>query len=113
MCSLCIPCARVRVHAGGNAMWIPLREVPLVLRRRAAQHLESLRGSELGRRAEGLVFADTAWPLYRPDVDGIAYYELGLVHGGVQPSPILTTRAWPLDRPPDIVGPRPVPRGSA
>ena len=92
-------------------MSIPLRDVPLALRRRAAQHLESLRGSELGRRAEGLVFADTAWPLYRPDLEGIAYYELALVHGGVQPSPILTTRAWPLDRPPDVLGPRPVSRG--
>ena len=94
-------------------MSIPLREVPLALRRRAAQHLESLRGSELGRRAEGLTFGDTAWPLYRPDVDGIAYYELALVHAGVQPPPILTTRAWPMDRPPEIVGARPVPRSSA
>ena len=94
-------------------MSISLRQVPLALRRRAAQHLESLRGSELGRRAEGLTFGDTAWPLYRPDVDGIAYYELALVHAGVQPPPILTTRAWPMDRPPEIVAARPVPRSSA
>jgi hypothetical protein len=72
-----------------------------------------LRGGELGKRTEGLTFGQTAWPLYRPDVDGIAYYELALVHVGAQPSAILTTRAWPMDRPPELISPRPHPRGGA
>lgn len=59
-------------------MLIPLQKVPFEVRRRAAQHLESLRSAELADAA-GLHFGDSAVPIYRPDLDQVAYYEFSLV----------------------------------
>jgi len=88
---------------------IRLREVPIGLRRRAAQHIESLRESELGRKAEGLVLGEIAWPMYRPDLEAVAYYELALVRAGGQPATVVTTRAWPAGRAPELIFSRPRP----
>ena len=51
------------------------------MRRRAAQRLESLRGTELGAEAATVRLAAEACPIHRPDIDGVAYYEFELVVG--------------------------------
>lgn len=61
-------------------MQIPLQKVPIDVRRRVAQHLESLRGAELGEAA-GLHLGDSVVPIYRPDLDQVAYYEFSLQRG--------------------------------
>lgn len=63
-------------------MRVPVREVPLEVRRAAAQHLESLRGTELMRGLEFARLGEEAVPIHRPDVDGIAYWEFWVVGGG-------------------------------
>lgn len=55
-------------------MKIPLTKLPPALRRRAAQHIESLRDSPMG--APNARLGDTAIPIFRPDLDEPAYYEL-------------------------------------
>jgi hypothetical protein len=57
------------------AMRIPAAKVPIELRRVAAQHLESLRGSGIGFNVDDLYLGDQVCPIYRPDVEGPAYYE--------------------------------------
>jgi hypothetical protein len=83
-------------------MAIPLREVPIALRRRAAQHLESLRASDLAPRVTGLDLADEAWPLYRPDMKDVAYFEFPLRAGHGQ-SRLVTTHSFPTERAKEIV----------
>jgi hypothetical protein len=82
-------------------MAIPLREVPIALRRRAAQHLESLRTSDLATRVSGLKLADEAWPLYRPDMKDIAYFEFPLRAGHGRR--LVTTGSFPGERTKEIV----------
>jgi hypothetical protein len=60
-------------------MRIPITEVPIEVRRVAAQHLESMRGTELMTEAEDAYLDAFAVPAYRPDIDGIAYYEFTVV----------------------------------
>lgn len=62
-------------------MDIPLKDVPLHVRRHAARHLESLRDTELLRGTEDAVLGDTAVPVYRPDLESVAYYEFPIVRG--------------------------------
>jgi hypothetical protein len=50
-------------------------EVPLEIRRRAARHLEAIRGTPMGNGAEGARLGEEACPIYRPDVKGVAYWE--------------------------------------
>lgn len=52
-----------------------LDDVPLALTRRAARHLETIRGTELAPGSEAARLGDEACPIYRPDVRGIAYWE--------------------------------------
>jgi hypothetical protein len=66
-----------------STMHIPLKDVPIGIRRRVLQHLESLRESELSEALE-LSLADTAVPVYRPDREDVAYYEFTLVRAGGQ-----------------------------
>jgi hypothetical protein len=56
-------------------MRIPKAKVPLHARRKAAQHLESLRGTPMGEGLDQAKLADEVTPMYRADVDGVAYYE--------------------------------------
>ncbi len=51
------------------------RDVPLRFRRIAAEHLESIRGSEIGINTADLYLGDDVCEIYRPDIEGVAYYE--------------------------------------
>ena len=62
-------------------MRLSIRDVPLPARRLAAQHLESLRGTELMNGMEDARLADTVVPIHRPDIDGVAYYEFAVMRG--------------------------------
>lgn len=62
-------------------MRIPLKEVPIEVRRLAAQHLESLRGTELMNDADARL-ATYAIPIYRPDIKEVAYYEFTVIGNG-------------------------------
>lgn len=77
-------------------MRIPLGSVPLGVRRRAAQRLETLRSSTLGSEAATVRLGAEACPIYRPDVEGIAYYEIELHAGSLAPVQLLTPRAEAL-----------------
>jgi hypothetical protein len=46
------------------------------LRRRAVRHLEAMRGTPMAPNADASQLGDEACPIYRPDVKGIAYWEL-------------------------------------
>jgi hypothetical protein len=61
---------------------VSLSDVPIEIRRVAAQHLESLHGTEIAAGADDAHLGPTAVPVYRPDVEGIAYYELSVVGAG-------------------------------
>ncbi|HET9221898.1 MAG TPA: hypothetical protein VFO07_05305, partial [Roseiflexaceae bacterium] len=67
--------APVKPVTGG----ISLADVPLSLHRRAAQLLEEMRSSPNAPGWERAQFAPLVTPLYRPDVEGNAYYEFGVV----------------------------------
>jgi hypothetical protein len=56
-------------------MKIEIEKVPLAIRRRVAQKLESIRGTEMAPGANKAMLGQMVWPIYRPDVDGVAYYE--------------------------------------
>lgn len=56
-------------------MRVGVEETPIELRRRAAQHLESVRYHKLATKIDGASLADEACPIYRPDMDAIAYWE--------------------------------------
>jgi hypothetical protein len=63
-------------------MALEQKEVPLDLRRRAAQHLESIRGTPMAPRAEGARLGREVWPIHRPDLDDVAYYEFSVETSG-------------------------------
>lgn len=63
-------------------MRVPIKEVPLQVRRIAAQHLESLRGTAIMYGAEAARLGDHAVPIYRPDIEGVAYWEFSVRNGG-------------------------------
>ena len=54
---------------------IPASQVPLEVRRRAAQHLESVRETEMGVNARRARLAVDVSPIRRPDKTDVAYYE--------------------------------------
>ena len=54
---------------------ILLSQVPLDMYRRAAQLIEEMRGSEMAPGWENAKLGETVVPFYRPDIEGIAYYE--------------------------------------
>lgn len=62
-------------------MSIELSKVPLAFRRKAAQHLESIRGTPMAPNAANAALADEAWPIYRPDLEEVAYWEFGVEMG--------------------------------
>lgn len=57
-------------------MRVKIQEVPLNLRRRAANHLESIRGTPMAPGADAARIGDMACPVYRPDIQGVAYWEI-------------------------------------
>jgi hypothetical protein len=57
-------------------MRVKIQEVPLNLRRRAANHLESIRGTPMAPGGDSARLGDMACPVYRPDMRQIAYWEI-------------------------------------
>lgn len=62
-------------------MSIALAKVPVPIRRKAAQHLESIRGTPMAPHAANARLADEVWPIYRPDLEEVAYYEFSVELG--------------------------------
>lgn len=56
-------------------MRIPMSAVPVETRRRAAQHLESVRETAMGVKARRARLGDEVTIVYRPDLEDVAYYE--------------------------------------
>jgi hypothetical protein len=73
-------------------MSIELAKVPMPIRRKAAQHLESIRGTPMAPNAGAARLTDEVWPIYRPDLEEVAYYEF-TVDLGSGPSRLLTSAA--------------------
>ena len=59
--------------------FVPVASLELDVRRRAFQHLEEMRGSEMAPTWEEVTFSDQARKLYRPDVEGVAYFEIEVI----------------------------------
>jgi hypothetical protein len=62
-------------------MAIDQSKVPVAIRRRAAQHLESIRGTPMAPYAESARLGREVWPIYRPDLEEVAYYEFSVELG--------------------------------
>jgi hypothetical protein len=61
-------------------MKVPISDVPMRLRRTAMRHLDSMRDSEIrGSSSRDTEFGAEAWPIYRPDLSDVAYWELELL----------------------------------
>lgn len=73
-------------------MSIELSRVPVPIRRKAAQHLESIRGTPMAPNAGMARLADEAWPIHRPDLEEVAYYEFA-VDLGSSPTRLVTSAA--------------------
>jgi hypothetical protein len=72
-------------------MRIKQSDVPIELRRKAAQHLESIRGTEMSLGAERAQLSDEVCPIFRPDLDGVAYYEFQVNLRLAVPQRVITT----------------------
>lgn len=79
-------------------MRVPLKDVPVEVRRVAGQHLESLRGTEILRDVQGARIAGEAVPIYRPDIEGIAYWEFSVL-GENGRGQVLRTQGYPSKEP--------------
>lgn len=66
----------------GSKMIKKVRDIPIAFRRRAAQHLESIRGMEMGYGSQTARFGERVTVFYRPDIQGPAYYEFEVVGTG-------------------------------
>jgi hypothetical protein len=75
-------------------MRIPASQVPLAVRRRAAQHLESVRETEIGVNARTARLAADVSPIRRPDKTAVAYYEFE-----VEPTGFIVVSTGPHDHP--------------
>ena len=56
-------------------MRVKLQETPIQLRRLVANKLESIRGTPMAPNSKGAYLGELACPIYRPDIEGIAYWE--------------------------------------
>lgn len=64
-------------------------DVPLRFQRRAAQLIEEMRGTDMAPGWDMAQLGSEVRPLYRPDVEGIAYYDFPVVVlGGAQPQSV-------------------------
>lgn len=69
--------------AGGlEGTSIPLENVPIMLHRRAARHVQEANRSETAPKWQGAYLTGTVHAMYRPDVDGVAYYEFEVEPAG-------------------------------
>ena len=73
----------------GNDFWdiseaeVPLGEVPSTTHRYAGQLLEDVRGTRVAPGWDNARLGSPVRPLYRPDVEGVAYYEFPVLVGEV------------------------------
>jgi len=63
-------------------MRVSIKEVPFDVRRLAAQHLESMRGTEIMRGIEAACLGEQVVPIYRPDIEDVAYWEFSVIGAG-------------------------------
>jgi hypothetical protein len=68
-------------------------EVPLEFRRLAVEHLESIRNTPMGEAADLAQLMSDVCPLYRPDLDGVAYWEFELQLSPDTIEPLITSTA--------------------
>jgi len=71
-------------------MRVKMEETPLELRRRVANKLDSIRGTPMAAGGDAACLGEFACPVYRPDVQGIAYWEFEIA-GLKQTSPLAHT----------------------
>jgi len=75
-------------------MRVPLAEVPIEFRRKAVNHLESIRGTPMAPPGtEAAEIVSDACPIYRPDIDDVAYWEFEVAVAGEAGSGVLATSA--------------------
>ena len=70
-----------------------MEEVPLDIRRRGARILESVHGTEMAPGGKGARLGDEACPVYRPDIQEVAYWELEVV--GIPETTLVNTKGDP------------------
>lgn len=75
-------------------MQIPVADVPVEARRIAAQHLESLRGTEIMNGMEDAHLSGKVVPIHRPDIKEVAYYEFTVVGGDPGRARLILTRGF-------------------
>jgi hypothetical protein len=56
-------------------MRVKLKEIPQEVWRRVANKLESIRGTPMAPGGDNASIGDLACPIYRPDIEGVAYWE--------------------------------------
>lgn len=78
-------------------MHVPMSEVPMKARRIAANHLASLRDTEMIAGAEAVRLGPDAVPIYRPDIEGVAYFEFAVIGPGGGKSRVMATAGYPSD----------------
>jgi hypothetical protein len=61
-------------------MKIKIEKTPIQIRRRVAQKLESIKGTQMSPGANKATLGDMVCPIYRPDIDGVAYYEFEIIN---------------------------------
>ncbi len=75
-------------------MKVPQTEVPIEFRRKALEHLESVRETEMAPAGtETAEIVGDVCPIYRPDVEGVAYWEFEVALAGAPASGMLATSA--------------------
>lgn len=77
-------------------MPVPLTEVPIAVRRLAANHLASIRGTELMAGRDDARLGPEVVPIYRPDMEDVAYYEFPIVVARVSAARILSTTGYSM-----------------
>lgn len=72
---------RNQLLPGDGVETLALTAIPLQFHRRAAQLVEDVRSTSMAPGWDRAYLADRVRPLYRPDVQGIAYYEFSVITG--------------------------------
>jgi len=65
-----------------TTLCLPISEVPIEFVRRASDHIERVRGTSGAPGWETAELGETVCPIYRPDIEGIAYYEFEVKPSG-------------------------------
>jgi hypothetical protein len=81
-------------YGDGSGEWgmrIPINKVPIDVRRKAAQHLEDVRDTRMGTGASKAKLDAHVYPMFRPDLDEVAYYEFEVDLQWSGPQRLITT----------------------